>query len=108
MGYRLQMPGECEERLSDSVAPEHLRGSWQLGSKHRGASPGAGARRASLLNCPAPSLASGSSAPACSDIHVAPAGDDARMPRFPAARQSGGGVSVVGNEARRRHSGETV
>ena len=32
MGYWLQMPGECEERISDSVAPEHLRGSWQPGS----------------------------------------------------------------------------
>ncbi|MEE9136747.1 MAG: hypothetical protein V3U00_08535 [Gammaproteobacteria bacterium] len=42
MGYWLQMPGECEERISASVAPEHLRGSWQPGSKHRGASPGAG------------------------------------------------------------------
>jgi hypothetical protein len=38
----LQMPGECEERLSDSVAPEHLRGSWQPGSMHRGALPTAG------------------------------------------------------------------
>ncbi len=27
MGYWLQMPGECEERISDSVAPEHLRGA---------------------------------------------------------------------------------
>ncbi len=35
MGYWLQMPGECEERISDSVAPEHLRGSWQPGSMHR-------------------------------------------------------------------------
>ncbi len=32
MGYWLRMPGECEERISDSVAPEHLRGSWQPGS----------------------------------------------------------------------------
>ena len=30
MGYWLQVPGECEERLSDSVAPEHLRGAWRL------------------------------------------------------------------------------
>ncbi len=28
-GYRLQVPGECEERLSDSVAPEHLCGGCQ-------------------------------------------------------------------------------
>ena len=27
MGYRLQAAGECEERLGDSVAPEHLRGA---------------------------------------------------------------------------------
>ncbi len=32
MGYWLRMPGECGERLSDSVAPEHLRGSCQLSS----------------------------------------------------------------------------
>ena len=32
ISYRLQMPGECEERLSASVAPEHLRGSWQPGA----------------------------------------------------------------------------
>ena len=30
MGYRLQMPGECEERISASVAPEHLRGACRL------------------------------------------------------------------------------
>jgi len=36
------MPGECEERISDSVAPEHLRGSWQPGSMQRGALPTAG------------------------------------------------------------------
>ncbi len=35
LGYWLQMPGECEERISDSVAPEHFRGSWQPGSMHR-------------------------------------------------------------------------
>jgi hypothetical protein len=36
MGYRLQVPGECEERISASVAPEHLRGSCRLSSmKHR-------------------------------------------------------------------------
>jgi hypothetical protein len=28
VGYRLQVPGECEERISASVAPEHLRGTW--------------------------------------------------------------------------------
>ena len=28
MGNWLQVSGECEERISDSVAPEHLRGSW--------------------------------------------------------------------------------
>ncbi len=86
MGYWLQMPGECEERIRASVAPEHLRGSWQPGSKHRGASPGAGARRAFLLNCPSPSLAAGRSAPACSDIPVSQAGDDARMPSDPPQR----------------------
>ncbi len=37
MGYRLQVPGECEERISDSVAPEHLRGSCQPGPMPRGA-----------------------------------------------------------------------
>ncbi len=42
LDYWLQMPGECEERISDSVAPEHLRGSWQPGSMHRGALPTAG------------------------------------------------------------------
>ncbi len=31
VGYRLQVPGECEERISASVAPEHLRGTWQPG-----------------------------------------------------------------------------
>ncbi|MCZ6517353.1 MAG: hypothetical protein O6763_07695 [Gammaproteobacteria bacterium] len=42
IGYWLQMPGECEERISDSVAPEHLRGSWQPGSMtlRRGAGGG--------------------------------------------------------------------
>jgi len=33
-----------------------------------------------MLNCPSPSLATGRSAPACSDIPVSPAGDDARTP----------------------------
>ena len=39
MGYWLRMPGECGERLSDSVAPEHLRGSCQLSSRRGGGSP---------------------------------------------------------------------
>ncbi len=30
MGYWLRMPGECEERISDSVAPEHLRGTCRM------------------------------------------------------------------------------
>ncbi len=30
MGYRLQAAGECEERLSDSVAPEHLSRRMRL------------------------------------------------------------------------------
>ncbi len=52
-----------------------------------------------MLNCPAPSLASGRSSPTGSDIPVSPAGDDARMPSAPAAGPPGGAVSVVGNEA---------
>ncbi len=39
MGNWLQVPGECAERLSDSVAPEHLRGSCQPGSIRCGAPP---------------------------------------------------------------------
>ncbi len=39
MGNWLQVPGECAERLSASVAPEHLRGSCQPGSIRCGASP---------------------------------------------------------------------
>ena len=31
-GYWPQVPGECEERISASVAPEHLRGAWRLSS----------------------------------------------------------------------------
>ncbi len=30
MGYWRQVPGECAERLSVSVAPEHLRGDCRL------------------------------------------------------------------------------
>ncbi len=37
MGNWLQVSGECAERLSASVAPEHLRGSWQPGSIRCGA-----------------------------------------------------------------------
>jgi hypothetical protein len=37
MGYRLQVPGECEERISDSVAPEHLPGACQPSAIPRGA-----------------------------------------------------------------------
>ncbi len=36
-----------------------------------------------MLNCPAPSLATGRSAPTGSDIPVSPAGDDARTPPVP-------------------------
>ncbi len=39
MGNWLQVPGECAERLSASVAPEHLRGSCQPGSIRCGAPP---------------------------------------------------------------------
>ena len=31
MGFWLQVPGKCEERLSDNVAPEHLRGGYRPG-----------------------------------------------------------------------------
>ncbi len=42
-GYWLQVPGECEERISASVAPEHLRGTCQPGSMSHGALLPAGA-----------------------------------------------------------------
>jgi len=41
-----------------------------------------------MLNCPSPSLATGRSAPTGSDIHVSPAGDDARMPPGPPRARS--------------------
>jgi hypothetical protein len=42
-GYWLQVPGECEERISASIAPEHLRGTCQPGSMSHGALLPAGA-----------------------------------------------------------------
>ncbi len=37
MGYRLQVPGECGERVSVSVAPEYLPGACQPSAIPRGA-----------------------------------------------------------------------
>jgi hypothetical protein len=75
--YRLQPAndGPCALRIHPAPAANNLS-----------LAPAAGDRRASLLNCPSPSLASGRSAPTCSDIHVLQAGDDARMPSAPPQR----------------------
>jgi hypothetical protein len=37
MGYRLQVPGECEKRLGVNVASEHLPGACQPSAIPRGA-----------------------------------------------------------------------
>ncbi len=56
MGYRLQVPGECEERISDSVAPEHLPGakrpSWMTFRRAAGRIASAPACRCRLDNTP--------------------------------------------------------
>ncbi len=41
MSYRPQVPGECEERISDSVAPEQLRGACgrEVRPRYRGTGP---------------------------------------------------------------------
>ena len=47
MSYRPQVPGECEERISDSVAPEHLRGACgrEVRPRYRGTGPTGSSRR---------------------------------------------------------------
>ena len=47
MSYWPQVPGECEERISDSVAPEHLRGACgrEVRPRYRGTGPTGLSRR---------------------------------------------------------------